>query len=623
MTVSDSRTISRMIVLISLLYRVYISCGTAIKGLSSPDERVVVRTRTQEDPPGARFLEPHVPFPLDKLLRSTQRTFHAELPDHVQCTSADGPFCFQQMQAGIHKPSAALDAVETDPYEGKSTVFAIKAVKDFDNVLSLRTTLVEFFHPDPAVCPQCKEALIELEMAAKELRHSGVTVVKVNCAEAAEICDEQGADTRELPDVRLFMGSKSASAKFVQEEDSEEDVPWAASSLVSFVTDSRMHSIIRMVSKLAEVTGVSSLQDSLQDAEAIWMDLDELEEIEEATATFKTDLEDISKQLSALGFTPPVRPREPEAVPPAVLATPQAQIMAASEDEDEYLDDDEDDDEDDEDDEDDAEERELLVAKNEMERLLEKFLANSEQLSAHSSVLAARDAAAAQQPEGGQDAANMGREGAATAAQQLERGLTAVDMGREEGVTAAQRPEGGLRPVDMGREGEVDAAQRPEGGLTAVDMGKPKWDVEELAEEVPTEGRAEAAEARTGKGKEAAAQASSRPDARSRSALRRAVEDQMLSGIDKVDGVVSKATDMSRVIEFVNNSPRSISLFWVDFRGTEKEYIKLKPQEKQRLSTYVSHVWVRAYDTWAEKSQQYACMRLYWALVVDSHVMGC
>eukprot|EP00854_Cymbomonas_tetramitiformis_P019145 gene19145-22890_t len=227
-----------------------------------------------------------------------------------------GPFCFQQMQAGIHKPSAALDAVETDPYEGKSTVFAIKAVKDFDNVLSLRTTLVEFFHPDPAVCPQCKEALIELEMAAKELRHSGVTVVKVNCAE------------------------------------------------------------------------------------------------------------------------------------------------------------------------------------------------------------------------------------------------------------------------------------RPEGGLTAVDMGKPKWDVEELAEEVPTEGRAEAAEARTGKGKEAAAQASSRPDARSRSALRRAVEDQMLSGIDKVDGVVSKATDMSRVIEFVNNSPRSISLFWVDFRGTEKEYIKLKPQEKQRLSTYVSHVWV-------------------------------
>lgn len=56
--------------------------------------------------------------------------------------------------------------------------------------------------------------------------------------------------------------------------------------------------------------------------------------------------------------------------------------------------------------------------------------------------------------------------------------------------------------------------------------------------------------------------------------------------------IKSISSDYKTTINFINKSNEEIKIFWIDFNGNRKFYKNLKPYEKYKEITYLTHVWL-------------------------------
>lgn len=57
-------------------------------------------------------------------------------------------------------------------------------------------------------------------------------------------------------------------------------------------------------------------------------------------------------------------------------------------------------------------------------------------------------------------------------------------------------------------------------------------------------------------------------------------------------GLRSVRSDQATAIEFVNNRPHDVTLYWLDYRGNRVRFRTLRPGASHRQPTYVTHPWV-------------------------------
>ena len=60
-------------------------------------------------------------------------------------------------------------------------------------------------------------------------------------------------------------------------------------------------------------------------------------------------------------------------------------------------------------------------------------------------------------------------------------------------------------------------------------------------------------------------------------------------------GTVQRRSELGNTqieIEFVNRLDEMVVVYWIDYKGVEKEYFKLRPKESKKQMTYVTHPWI-------------------------------
>jgi len=240
-----------------------------IPGLSS-EERVVIFSPDLFNPPGLQLMDVHVEFPLAKLLRSTEQQFLHDAGEEYECTSADGPFCY----ARLEQQAAAEEAGASTKNEHSVLVPELTSIEAFDRILGLFPTLVYFY--SPSRCGKCIQAHVEVRRAAAELAtsHTNTVVVGVDCDQSdggGAICSRELVAVDLLPDIRLYLDGPDSSIRWGPEVQASTTaglsekvkleavksagmtaLGWDATSLVKFVTDTRMHSLFKTISQLSK-----------------------------------------------------------------------------------------------------------------------------------------------------------------------------------------------------------------------------------------------------------------------------------------------------------------------------------------------------------------------------------
>eukprot|EP00238_Polyblepharides_amylifera_P014170 CAMPEP_0196582446 /NCGR_PEP_ID=MMETSP1081-20130531/38910_1 /TAXON_ID=36882 /ORGANISM="Pyramimonas amylifera, Strain CCMP720" /LENGTH=408 /DNA_ID=CAMNT_0041903001 /DNA_START=213 /DNA_END=1439 /DNA_ORIENTATION=+ len=283
-----------------------------LAGLGSPEERVMVYSANSFTPPGLKYMDAHVAFPLQKMLRQTSHQFLRSAGPEFQCTSADGPFCSAQasrvtsldtLYTGVTKRGGS-----SEDSDGR-TVHA-QTNKEFHDIISQNHAIVVFGKSN---CPKCHIAETEVSLAVLELDLLGqhFLAIRVECdasEETSVICSGLSVDLSLLPDIRIYFGSVDSSVKWIVEEvgltstnygegdatelsaESSDTLSWRASSLVTFISNPEMQRIFSLMSQMSK--GMADMEGELTVLlkDEAWLDEvladSEVEEAEEGGGLF-------------------------------------------------------------------------------------------------------------------------------------------------------------------------------------------------------------------------------------------------------------------------------------------------------------------------------------------------
>lgn len=109
---------------------------------------------------------------------------------------------FRNLALGLASLGFASSALAT---EAKSDVHALKTDTFKDFIKEHDLVLAEFYAP---WCGHCKALAPEYESAATELKEKNIPLVKVDCTEEADLCQEFGVEG--YPTLKIFRGPESS-----------------------------------------------------------------------------------------------------------------------------------------------------------------------------------------------------------------------------------------------------------------------------------------------------------------------------------------------------------------------------------------------------------------------------
>lgn len=112
--------------------------------------------------------------------------------------------------------ATGLVSAAEKPAEGESNVVSLTKDTFHDFIKSHDLVLAEFFAP---WCGHCKALAPKYEEAATELKSKNIPLVKVDCTEEEDVCQEYGIEGyptlkvfRGLEDPKPYMGARQSEA---------------------------------------------------------------------------------------------------------------------------------------------------------------------------------------------------------------------------------------------------------------------------------------------------------------------------------------------------------------------------------------------------------------------------